>query len=80
MTACDSADTIDNSEIRLRRSNVSACDSADTIDNSEIRLHRSNVSACDSADTIDNHEQQCSICSRLLYSMLKMALPLTTVN
>ncbi len=47
---------VDNSEIRLRRSNVSACGSADTIDNSEIRLGRSNVSAFDSADTIDNSE------------------------
>jgi hypothetical protein len=64
--ACGSADTIDNSEIRLQSSNVSACGSADTIDNSEICLRHSNVSACGSAETIDNHEQQCSICSRLL--------------
>ncbi len=47
---------VDNSEIRLRPSNVSACGSADTIDYSEIRLQRSNVLACDSADTIDNSE------------------------
>ncbi len=45
---------VDNSEIRLRHSNVSACGLVDTIDNSEICLRRSNVSACGSADTIDN--------------------------
>ena len=61
-----SGETIDNPEIRLRRSNVSACGSGETIDNPEIRLRRSNVSACGSGETIDNSEQQCSVCSRFL--------------
>jgi hypothetical protein len=55
-STCGSGETIDNPDIRLRRSNVSACGSGGTIDNPEIHLRRSNVSACGSGETIDNPE------------------------
>jgi len=59
-SSCGSGETIDNPDIRLRRSNVSACGSGGTIDNPEIRLRRSNVSACGSGETIDNPENMFS--------------------
>ncbi len=80
MSACGSEATIDHSEIRLRRSNVSACGSGDTIDNSEIRLQHSNVSACGSVDSIDIHEQQCSICSRFLSKCMFSKRQLTKIS